>query len=327
LFGSIFMYSIANIANGMVTSIEGYGFWRLIAGIGLAGELGAGITLVTEVMPKETRGYATTIVASIGIAGAVVGGLISDLFEWRMCYYIGGGLGLSLLLLRIGVTESGMFKDVKEDSTIEKGDFLALFKQWGILSKYLAFICIGLPVWYVVGILITFSPEIAHLLGTDGVKAGKSVMYCYGGMVIGDIASGVLSQLLSSRKKILWGFWIFSILGIISYFSFQGLSLDQFYGICLICGIGIGSWVVFMTATAEQFGTNIRATVTTTVPNFVRGAVIPMTSLYAALASINGFGSLTSAIICGVLIMLLAAWGISRLKETFGHELDFVEPL
>jgi MFS family permease len=325
LFGSIFLYSVANVANGFVGSIESYGFWRFVAGIGLAGELGAGITLVTEIMPKETRGYGTTIVASIGIAGAVVGGVLADIFDWRTCYFIGGGLGLALLLLRVGVTESGMYAQVQEDSKVEKGNFLALFTNWKLFGRYLGFICIGLPIWYVVGILVTFSPELGALLGTEGIKAGKAVMFCYGGMVIGDILSGVLSQVLKSRKKVLWGFWILALVSIVVYFGLSGVTVGQFYAICLLCGIGIGSWVVFMTAAAEQFGTNIRATVTTTVPNFVRGAVIPMTSMYAGFATINGLGSVGSAMITGTLVMLLAAWGIHNLKETFGENMDFTE--
>lgn len=326
LFGSILMYSVANVANGAVDSIAAYGFWRFVAGIGLAGELGAGITLVTEVLPKEKRGFGTTIVASVGIAGAVVGGFMAQWFDWRICYYIGGGLGLALLLLRIGVTESGMFSNMQHHAGVSRGNFLGLFTNGKLLGKYLNFIGIGLPIWYVVGILITFSPEIAPLMKVQGeVSARLAVMYCYGGMVLGDILSGLLSQLLQSRVKVLWYFWGLSILTIGSYFGLHDISAQQFYLLCLSMGVGIGSWVVFMTAAAEQFGTNLRATVTTTVPNFVRGAVIPMTSMYLGLKTVGNMGTLWSAVITGVVCLGLAAWGISRLRETFHEDMDYVD--
>lgn len=326
LFGSILMYSLANVANGAVDSIWSYGFWRFVAGIGLAGELGAGITLVTEVLPKEKRGMGTTIVASVGIAGAVVGGFMAQLFDWRTCFYIGGGLGLALLALRIGVTESGMYANMGHADNVKRGDVLALLTKPKLLGKYLNFIGIGLPIWYVVGILVTFSPELSKELGINGpVEARLAVMYCYGGMVLGDIASGLLSQLLKSRVKVLWTFWVLSILAIATYFFSGGLSPQVFYLICLAMGIGIGSWVVFMTASAEQFGTNLRATVTTTVPNFVRGAVIPMTSMYLGFKTVGSLGTLGAAITTGVIMLALAAWGISRLRETFHEDMDYVE--
>ena len=325
LFGSIFLYSVANIANGMVNSIETYALWRFIAGIGLAGELGAGITLVTEILPKEKRGYGTTIVASVGIMGAVAAGIIADNFDWRTCYYIGGGLGLLLLVLRIGVSESGMFAQAKQEAH-KRGDFLALFRNKSRFLKYLRFILIGLPIWYAVGILITLSPEFAPLLGVTGaVLAGKSVMFCYAGMVVGDVASGLLSQYLKSRVKVLYIFWSLSVLAIGAYFSLNGLSVAQFYGVCAFLGFSVGSWVIFMTSAAEQFGTNIRATVTTTVPNFVRASVVPMTALFQILASFTDI--ITAAVMTGLLALILAAYAISTLHETFHEDLDYSEEM
>lgn len=326
LFGSIFLYSVANIANGTVETIESYAFWRFIAGIGLAGELGAGITLVTEILPKETRGYGTTIVASVGIMGAVAAGIIADNFDWRTCYYIGGVLGLLLLLLRIGVVESGMYAKVKDEKA-QRGDFLALFRNLGRFLKYLRFILIGLPIWYAVGILITLSPEFAPLLGVQGaVKAGRAVMYCYGGMVLGDVVSGLLSQYLQSRIKVLYIFWGLSVLAMATYFSLHGLSVAQFYGVCAAVGFSVGSWVIFMTSAAEQFGTNIRATVTTTVPNFVRASVIPLTALFQFLT--YGFGNMKlAAIITGMLALGLAVYAISTLQETYHRDLDYTEEM
>ena len=114
LFGSILIYSIANIGNGFVTTVTQYAVLRFIAGFGLAGELGAGITLVTEILPKERRGYGTTLVATVGIMGALLAYFVSHLFDWRTAYFIGGGLGLILMILRVRVFESGMFMKLKE---------------------------------------------------------------------------------------------------------------------------------------------------------------------------------------------------------------------
>lgn len=276
LFGSICLYSIANIANGFVTTIEGYSLWRLVAGIGLAGELGAGITLVTEIMPKEKRGLATTIVASVGVSGAVAAYFVAQFFSWEVCYFIGGGLGLSLLALRIGVRESAMFAKTLHQKHASRGDFLSLFKDAGRFLKYLKCIIIGVPLWFVVGILITLSPEFGKVLGVQGeVSAGAAVACCYGGLVVGDILSGFLSQILKSRKKVVYVFLTLAVISVSAYFSLTGLSVTAFYFICFFLGLSVGYWVIFMTIAAEQFGTNIRATVTTTVPNFVRGAVVP----------------------------------------------------
>ncbi|MEO8961496.1 MAG: MFS transporter, partial [Ginsengibacter sp.] len=236
LFGSIFLYSIANIANGFVHSMESYAVWRFIAGFGLAGELGAGITLVSEIMPKEKRGYATTIVASVGVSGAVVGFLVAELFEWRTSFFIGGGLGLSLLILRIGVVESGMFGEAKQKHD-KRGDFLSLFTNRKRFLKYMRCIVIGIPLWFVVGILITLSPEFGNVLGVKGdVNAGAAVAYCYAGLVLGDIVSGLLSQYLKSRIKVVYVFLTLTILSVSAYFLMRDISLPAFYTICFILG-------------------------------------------------------------------------------------------
>lgn len=325
LFGSIFLYSVANIMNGFVTSIESYAFWRFVAGVGLAGELGAGITLVTEMMPKETRGYATTIVASVGISGAVVANYIAHEFDWRTSYFIGGGLGLSLLLLRIGVAESGMFGNTKAQP-VKRGDFFALFSNGPRLVKYLRCIFIGLPLWYVVGILITFSPEFGPVLGISGViNAGNAVAYCYAGLVFGDIASGVLSQYLRSRIKVMYIFLALNTVGMAVYFSIRNISVDTFYLVCLGLGFTVGFWVIFMTIAAEQFGTNIRATVTTTVPNFVRGSVVPLILLFQWIK--GQWGIMGAGMSVAALCMAIALVALTGMKETFGKDLDYSEEL
>ena len=326
LFGSILMYSAANVANGFVSSVTEFAIWRFVAGVGLAGELGAGITLVAELMPREKRGFATTLVASVGISGAVVAYLVSDAFHWRTSFFIGGGLGLALLVLRIGVAESGMFNMAKKNAE-SRGDFLGLFRSRKNLLKYLRCILIGVPLWYVVGILVTLSPEFGQLLGVEGpISAGLAVAWCYGGMTLGDVASGLLSQALKSRVKVVYIFLLLAVASISTYFFVPGLSLSEFYLLCGLLGFSVGYWVIFMTISTEQFGTNIRATVTTTAPNFARGALVPSTILFHLLDQWTG-SLLTSGILVGGLLLALALWATAGMKETFYKDLDYVEEL
>jgi putative MFS transporter len=324
LFGSIFLYSMANIANGFVHSVNEYAIWRFIAGLGLAGELGAGITLVAELMPKEKRGYATTIVASVGVSGAVVAYFIAQQFEWRTSFFIGGGLGLLLLLLRVGVAESGMFNQSKDAGN--RGDFFALFKNRKQFGKYIRCILIGVPLWFVVGVPITFSPEFGKVLGVQGeVNAGAAVAWCYGGIVIGDIIGGLLSQRLQSRLKVVYIYLTLAAIGVGFYFMQSGLTLQQFYWLCLAIGLTVGYWVIFMTIATEQFGTNIRATVTTTVPNFVRGAVVPLTLLFKGLRPLLNGSMVYSGIIVAIISFAFAFVALGRMKETFSKDLDYLE--
>jgi MFS transporter, putative metabolite:H+ symporter len=322
LFGSIIMYSVANILNGFVMDVPQYAVLRVIAGIGLAGELGAGITLVSEVMSKESRGYGTTIVASVGIMGAVVAALVADLFDWRTAYFVGGGMGLLLLILRIGVYESGMFKNVQKEK-IGRGQFQHLFTDWKRFKKYVKCILIGAPLWFVVGILITFSDAFARALGVEGVAASRSVMFCYIGLAVGDLLSGFMSQLLKTRKKIIISFIIATNVLIVMYLFFNSYGAIYFYALCLSLGITCGYWAVFVTNASEQFGTNLRATVTTSVPNFVRGSVVPLTLLFQFL--IGYVGIIYSAAIVAGLSLVLAYISAARLEETYGKDLDYVE--
>lgn len=325
LFGSIFMYSTANIANGFVDTVEAYAFWRFIAGFGLAGELGAGITLVAEIMPKEKRGYATTIVAAVGVSGAVAAYFVAQYFDWRTSFFIGGGLGLSLLLLRFGVAESGMFGKANTHHA-SRGDFFSLFTNYTRFIKYLRCIVIGVPLWFVVGILITLSPEFGKVLNVQGdVSAGAAVACCYAGLVLGDIASGLLSQILKSRIKVIYTYLFLSIISISAYFLLHDISLFAFYSICLFLGFSVGYWVIFMTIATEQFGTNIRATVTTTVPNFVRGAVVPLSLLFQYLKGVFNGSLIQAGIVVGVLSLVLAFWALHQMEETFTKDLDYLE--
>jgi MFS family permease len=324
MFGSIFLYSVANFANGMVDSVGAYAVARFVAGVGLAGELGAGITLVSEMLHQKVRGYGTMIVSSVGVTGAIAGNYVAGLSSWRMAFYLGGVLGFVLLVLRIYVHESGMFREMKT-AGVDRGNFLSLFTDRQRFYKYLNSILIGVPIWFVVGILITFSPEFGKALELSGqVKAGDAVMFCYIGLIFGGVASGVLSQLLMSRRKVVLIFIAITVAGIGAYFSISGTTPAMFYAVCAFLGLGGGYWAVFVTIAAEQFGTNLRATVATTVPNFVRGMVVPITLLFQTARHYFSLG--LSAVMVGgicVIVALLALW---RLEETYHKELDYYEP-
>lgn len=323
LFGSIFIYSIANILNAFVHSVESYAVLRFIAGLGLAGELGAGITLVSELMDKKSRGYGTAIVASIGILGAVFAAIIGDRYDWRTAYILGGVMGLCLLILRISVSESGMFSKMNQQK-VSTGNFLALFKKRGQFIKYLSVITIGVPIWYVIGILITFSPEFGKAFGMAFTpSAGKAVMYCYIGLAFGDLSSGLLSQWMKSRKKVFALFIAMLAVFVGLYFVIAKESLFFYYTMCTLMGFAAGYWAIFVTAASEQFGTNIRATVTTTSPNFVRGAVIPLTTSFQALKGPMGIEN--AAITVGVVTVALALLSLKGLEETFHKDLDYFE--
>lgn len=332
LFGSILMYSLANIFNGMVTNVEWYAALRFISGFGLAGELGAGITLVSETMSKEKRGIGTMIVATVGVFGAVVAGFMGDVItNWRWSFYIGGAMGLVLLVLRIGVFESGMFEKVKQ-SNISKGNFFDLFKTRQRAFQYLSVIMIAVPVWYVMGILITFAPEIFVSIGVTDFKpdAGKSIMYAYLGITLGDVASGAISQWLKSRKKALLLFLVMTAMSVVLYFNVAVISEFHYYFIVSIIGFATGYWAVFMSTAAELFGTNIRATATTTAPNFVRGSVIFLSFgfRYFETVFVNPDGkpdSQMAAIVVGIIVGVLAFMAWLNLKETFHKDLNYTE--
>jgi MFS family permease len=324
LFGSIFLYSAANLLNAFVQNIEQYAVLRFIAGIGLAGELGAGITLISEILPKRLRGFGTTIVASIGILGAVFGGIIGDLFHWRTAYIIGGSMGFLILLLRVGVRESSLFSKVREEESISRGDFFSLFKSRATLSKYLAVILIGVPIWYVVGILVTFTPEFGKAWNmVDLPTAGRAVMFTYLGLAVGDFASGLMSQLAQSRKKVILLYILLTAAMVAVHLVVSRQSSTLYYAMCVLMGFGAGYWAMFVTVAAEQFGTNIRSTVTTSAPNFVRGAVIPLAFLFQTGAA--RFGVSTAGIMVGFLSFGVALFALSRLEETFHKDLDYLE--
>lgn len=323
LFGSILLYSIANIANGFVTTVDQYAILRFIAGIGLAGELGAGITLVSEILPKELRGYGTSLVAGVGMFGAVVAYFVADAFDWRIAYFIGGSLGIALLITRASVFESGIFIKIKEQ-TIQRGNFFQLFTNTARLKKYLSCILIGLPIWYVIGILIFLSPELGIALNfPEPLLAGKAVMYSYIGLALGDLSSGLLSQWIKSRKKVVLLFILLTGLLIVLYVSAPVKTTGFFYMTCVGLGFAVGYWALFVTIAAEQFGTNLRATVTTTVPNFIRGTVPLLNFLF--LTAKDSFGISQGAAVVGLGTIAISIMALFLIHETYGRDLNFVE--
>ena len=323
LFASIILYSLANIANGFVHTVEQYGWLRIVAGIGLAGELGAGITLVSESIDKKWRGYATTIVAGVGVCGALIAVGVSRLADWRTAYFIGGGLGLALLALRVGVLESGMFKRTALQS-VTRGNFFALLTNPRRLRRYLSVILTGVPIWFFIGILLTFSSDLGTALKMEPAPTGaNSVFWGYFGLALGDFGAGWLSQKLGSRKRTLRIFIAGVAVTVPLMFVFGTRSTTWFYVFCVICGFAAGYWAVFVTVAAEQFGTNLRATATTTVPNFVRGLVPLLTLSFKNLA--HPYGLPTSAMIVGAVAIVVAFLATFGLEETFGKDLDYVE--
>lgn len=329
LLGSILLYSVANLANGFVQSVEQYAVLRFIAGVGLAGELGAGVTLVSELLPRHLRGLGTTFIASVGMLGAILAAVVAETVGWRTAYIIGGCMGLALLALRINIRESGMFEKielmkVEGAEHISSGNFLLILGNWQRLKRYLAVILIGAPTWAVVGLFITFTPEFAKSMGMiDIPSAGTAVLCCYTGLLIGDVISGLLSQWMKSRKRAVAAFLITTLILSVLYTVLPYTDTHSYYGMCVLLGIGVGYWAMFVQMGAEQFGTNIRATAATSIPNMVRGLTIPITLAWQALTPF--IGVVHAGLAVTVIVLIIAAIALVTLKETFDEDLDFVE--
>ena len=327
LFGSIMLYSVANFLTAYVTTVEQYAAARFVAGIGLAGELGAGITLVSELLPKNKRGIGTSLVAGIGLFGAVAAYFTYQFTDdWRLCYKIGGVLGIGLLLLRIGVAESGMFKEVRSQN-VSRGNLLMFFSNSQRFKKYLFAILIGLPTWYVIGILVNLSNRFAqNLYGETALISGKAIMFAYVGIAIGDILSGFISQYFKSRKKTLYVFYAMTIVSVALFFSPFNNSDTMMYAICTALGFSTGFWAIFVTIGAEQFGTNLRATAATTIPNMVRGALPLINLLFVNVFQQSmGWGLVKSAIVVGIIVIAITLIAAYFTEETFHKDLNYVE--
>ncbi|TAH11782.1 MAG: MFS transporter [Sphingobacteriia bacterium] len=328
LFGSIALYSIANFITGYVQTVDQYAWARFVAGVGLAGELGAGITLVSELLPKEKRGVGTSLVAGIGLFGAVFAYFIyKTTNDWRLCYKIGGGLGIGLLLMRISVAESGMFTNVKQQEGVQRGNFFMFLNNRKRFKKYILAILIGLPTWYVIGVLVNLSNRFAkELYGDNQIESGRAIMYAYVGIAIGDILIGLVSQYFKSRKKALLSFYLLCMLALVLFYSGFNNSDSSMYAICGLLGFSTGFWAIFITMGAEQFGTNLRATAATTIPNMVRGALPLINLLFLDLLQKSmGYSLIQSGIITGVIIMAITLVAFYFTEETFHKDLNYIE--
>lgn len=327
LFGSILLYSVANFVTGYVQTVDQYAWLRFIAGIGLAGELGAGITLVSELMPKKSRGVVTSFVAGVGLFGAVFAYFIYKATnDWRLCYKIGGVLGVFLLVLRIKVSESSIFKNL-ESKHVSKGNLLMFFNKPSRFKKYILAILIGLPTWFVIGIMLNLSNRFAKdLYGENNIDSGASIMYGYIGIALGDIVVGLVSQHFKSRKKALYIFYAMTILGIIYFFSPLNNNDFSMYAVSMYLGFSTGFWAIFVTMGAEHFGTNLRATAATTIPNVVRGALPLMNLLFKDYFQANlQWTMLQSAMVTGAIVMAISVVALIFTEETFHKDLDFIE--
>lgn len=329
LFGSILTYSTANIANAFVTNIETYQLLRFIAGVGLAGELGAAVTLVSETLTREQRGYGTAVIAAVGITGAIFAALTADLLNWRAAYFVGGCLGLTLLLARVKLKDSTLYQQMSLSRNLLKlqnqpGQFQAIFISRERLKRFLACVAVGLPCWFVLGLLLAFAPEMTRELGATGaIVVGTAIIFQYAGAALGDLASGVLSQRLRSRNRVLLIFIVATAILVGIFLSSRSASPSFFYALFFALGFSTGYWAVFVSVAAEQFGTNLRATVATAAPNLVRGAVIPMTLAMQALRS--SFGLIGSVAAIGGVVMLLSLVAVRSLKDSYSFDLDYLE--
>jgi MFS transporter, putative metabolite:H+ symporter len=323
LFGSIILYSSATFANAYADTFEMYLFLRFLAGVGLAGELGAAITLVTEQMPQKYRGIGPALIGGCGMLGAIFGAYIGGKYSWQFTYQLGGGLGFVLLILRLGVLESGLFNQMKEKSS-SKGDLRLLFKNKTYIKKYLSICLLGFPVWFVNGVVMTFTPEIGKAWGMDPIPAVSAVFtYYFIGLAFGDLTGGFVSQYLQSRKKVIKLYLSMYALAAIVFFTIGNQSLTLYYGLLLFLGFCVGYSIVLLTLAAEQYGTNIRATVTTSSLNILRATVIPQTLLFGFLSPYIGI--VNSAMVVGAIAIILAFWGLSNLDETFHKDLNYTE--
>jgi MFS family permease len=330
LFGSILVYSLANIACGFLPQMNFgdkamiYAWLRFIAGVGLAGELGAGITLVSETLPKELRAIGTSLVAGFGVLGAVVAQFTVELSgSWSTAYLIGGGLGLVLLVLRISVAESGIFKTVKENTTIKRGDFLSFFRRRVLFVKYLKCILIGVPIWYCIGILVFMANQFAPELGIARIDPAKAILWIYIFGSIGDFSSGFISHALGSRKKTILYMMLLTLLGVILLLFGGTRTEGMYYFYCAWLGLSTGFWAMFVTLAAEQFGTNLRSTATTSVPNMVRGSVPLMLIGFDYLK--HNHTVIISAAIVGGVVFSTGIYAVLTISETHNCEMDFVE--
>jgi putative MFS transporter len=323
MFFSILTYSLATLANAFVPNVETYAVLRFLSGIGLAGELGLGATLISEILPKEKRGLGVGVLVGFGVMGPMAAGLAAQAFDWKTCYLIGGILGLALLALRVRVAESPIFQEAEKTAT-RQGDLRLMFESPTRLWRFLGCVALGLPTWLVFGILITFSEEILGSLSLPALAAPILLVYCNIAMPIGNFVTIGVSQYFKNRRWVMAGFTLFALVGVMALFLLpRPLSPFEVKIVYMVITFAAGSWVLMAVIAAESFGTNLRATAATAVPNFARASVIPMTLGLQALKPHMPLGDAVMILmgLCFIL-PLIALW---RLKETFGKPLNYFE--
>ncbi len=324
LFGSILLYSLANLANAWVYTVPQYAVLRLLAGFGLAGELGAAITLVSESMARDKRGYGAAWVAGVGLSGSVAAAALANFLSWRACYTVGGLMGLALLLMRFQIRDSAVFTHAKQQTSVLRGHLGMLIRDRSRLRRYISLILVGMPTWFIAGIVITFAPEFGHALGVQGeLSAGTAILYMYAGVAVGDLICGFISQWAQNRRWVIAGFLVFMGLLMYALLFAYGASPQTIYWLATGIGFGSGYWAVLMMTAAEQFGTNLRATVATTVPNLIRGTVVPLSLVFAPLKT--HLGLLNGAVVLGSVVLLLAFFSLTQLQESHGLDLGYLE--
>jgi MFS family permease len=323
LFASIVTYSLANLANAFVTGVKGYAACRFIAGIGLAGELGAGITLVSELVGPAARGWATTLVATVGMGGALFAVTLSRFLGWRSLYVTGGLLGLSLLVARVRVADSALFERVRNGGHV-RGKLAMLVSTPKRFVAFASCVAVGVPIWFIVGVLITFAPELTSALAVTGrVEAADAVFWFYAGVACGDVASGALSQWRASRKQAVVAFLLLEACAAAAFLTARGASVPGILALSCFAGFSTGYWAVLVTLSAEHFGTNLRATAATVIPNVIRATAVPITLGFSALSP--RLGVVGAAAIVGTGCLTVAALGTKGLRETFARDLEFVD--
>ena len=324
LFGSILLYSLANLANAWVHTVPQYAVLRLLAGFGLAGELGAAITLVSESMARDKRGYGAAWVAGVGLSGSVAAAALANFLSWRACYTVGGFMGLALLLMRFQIRDSAVFTHAKQQTSVLRGHLGMLIRDRSRLRRYISLILVGMPTWFIAGIVITFAPEFGHALGVQGeLSAGTAILYMYAGVAVGDLICGFISQWAQNRRWVIAGFLVFMGLLMYALLFAYGARPQTIYWLATGIGFGSGYWAVLMMTAAEQFGTNLRATVATTVPNLIRGTVVPLSLVFAPLKT--HLGLLNGAVVLGSVVLLLAFFSLTQLQESHGLDLGYLE--
>lgn len=321
LFGSILIYSFANIANGYINSVNMYYWLRIIAGFGLAGELGVGISLITENVAKERRTISTAIVSFFGMLGASTGGWFGSIFEWQNCFLIGGFAGLLLLLLRLKVEESVMFNEIK-DKNVSKGNIWMIIKNPKTLLTYFFCTLAGAASILFIGVFIQSTPELGKLFNLN-ITAGIALIWYYLGASVSEIIAGLLSKLLKERKAPIYIFYAISLLAITNFCVNVPNSPYFFYLNCLFLGFGLGWWSQLITLSAELFGINVRATAATSIPTFARAWNIPFSNIFKQ--NIPNLGIVNSAFGIGVIVVSLAIISITMVKETFENDANFIE--